>query len=91
MKCLLCHRRIAPGMAWDKRAECQRHPDGTEHVYGAGLGEGPCGSEPPGSVLVWTQHSKCYHVAGRRVERGHDAVAGSNLAMTALYEEGEDA
>jgi hypothetical protein len=87
MKCARCHRKIPPGMAWDKRVECWRHPDGSEVVYGAGMEAGPCGTEPEGSVLVWVNHSKCWYVAARRAERGHDSVLGSDLAQAALEAE----
>ncbi len=90
MKCRDCHRVIPPGQAWDTRAECHRHPDGTEHVYGAGLPDGPCGSAPEGATLVWAKHRKCFYVAERRRERGHDEALGSGRAMAALYEDEDD-
>lgn len=90
MKCKDCHRRVAPGQAWDTRIECWQHPDGSQHAYGAGLDTGPCGSAPARSILVWVKHRKCFYVAARREERGHDAVLGSELAQAALRGMDED-
>jgi hypothetical protein len=39
---------------------------------------------------VWVKHRKCFYVAARREERGHDAVLGSELAQAALRGMDED-
>jgi hypothetical protein len=91
VKCRICHRPIRPGQEADKRIECWRWPDGTEHLFGVGMEAGTLDDvAKQGWLLIWAKHNKCHYIEARREQRGRDGVMGSELAQAALALEDED-